>query len=547
MSAALEDALSLADLNAHDPHPKRFSRETRYCCPLPGCNGKPIDANHQSLSVNSEGLWKCHRCGESGLIAEKWTKREEQPGHSRRAQRTRSRLRAMFEVKEPPKAPDPEPNPAKADTLKKRLEGALPIPGTPAESYLLSRGLPASFTRKIRALYQPEWMHRREENGHWTSRVDRRVVFPIRDREQKLVAIQARAIDPDFTEPKAFTIGDKKRGLFATPGALEAEVLVITEAAIDALSLAACGVPAVALCGTSWPEWLIDAAAFKVVLIAFDNDEAGNAAAEKLSAALSAVGAKPYRLRPSAKDWNEDLQILGAEAMTGALASVFASLNLPIAAGEGDLPQAVPISNPTISDTEQGAIEENALPTDAQIETASSCIESKITPAQAEAAALSDAHWQARLSELKNVGCTPARRCYCGERNYRWSALLAQWTCRVCLPNLPLNLPESDPLTDPAEDGAILDLYPDTGSVLLPFLRDLGLSFQLGEGGAFKWSCARGVFPAGEAEALISRHRSVIAEYLEKEHQSFAFVQGWNASVDRRREEERRKRERLTP
>jgi hypothetical protein len=78
------------------------------------------------------------------------------------------------------------------------------------------------------------------------------------------------------------------------------------EAPIDALSLWAYGVPSIALIGTTGPEWLPSALAFKKVLVATDDDEAGDEAAAKLDADLSSRGARTYRFRPEVvKDWSE--------------------------------------------------------------------------------------------------------------------------------------------------------------------------------------------------------------------------------------------------
>ena len=79
--------------------------------------------------------------------------------------------------------------------------------------------------------------------------------------------------------------------MFATPDAFEAPVIVITEAPIDALSLAACGIPAVTLCGTSGPAWLSEATAFRRVALAFDGDDAGDRGAGTLTHQLAAFGA----------------------------------------------------------------------------------------------------------------------------------------------------------------------------------------------------------------------------------------------------------------
>jgi hypothetical protein len=79
-------------------------------------------------------------------------------------------------------------------------------------------------------------------------------------------------------------------------------------------ALRSAGVPAVALVGTSWPAWLRIKAGLRRVALAFDADEAGDRAAEKLDVELRSFGSKVERWRPEgAKDWNEALQALCEE------------------------------------------------------------------------------------------------------------------------------------------------------------------------------------------------------------------------------------------
>jgi 5S rRNA maturation endonuclease (ribonuclease M5) len=109
--------------------------------------------------------------------------------------------------------------------------------------------------------------------------------------------------------------------VFATPGALSADVIAVVEGPMDALALWLCGVASVALIGTSWPDWLPQALAFKKILIATDADDAGDTAASKLRLELEARGTKTFRLRPRiGKDWSESLQLLGVETLRAHLA-----------------------------------------------------------------------------------------------------------------------------------------------------------------------------------------------------------------------------------
>lgn len=306
MLAALDgvgEALSLADLEAFDRYaPERSGRGARrFCCPLPACTGKKMDASHRSVSVDlATGAWKCHRCGAKGKLKEWWTER---PAHqwgqwSNRPFRELRRATAL--------PPPPDPTPADL-SWRAPLHGLTNIFWMASESYLEGRGIPSEVAHQAGARHADSWFGRPA------------VVFPVRDREGRLVAACGRYIDGQ-ENPKARTAGPLRCGVFQTPGALDGKVVVITEAPLDALSLAACGLPAVALVGVSWPGWLPLACAFKRVLLATDADEAGDTAAEKLAAALRSTGARLERLRPGGggKDWNELLQRHGTAVLQRA-------------------------------------------------------------------------------------------------------------------------------------------------------------------------------------------------------------------------------------
>jgi len=165
---------------------------------------------------------------------------------------------------------------------------------------LRGRSLPLEVCLKAKVKWAPSWLGRPA------------VVFPIYDDGGTLVAAQGRYTD-GRDDPKARTLGHKKSGVFLTghfwDQVRKGAPIIITEAPIDALSLAICGFPALALCGKSgWPLWLPIKCAFKEVVLAFDGDTAGEEGAAKLSPVLESLGAKVRRVAPeSAKDWNEML------------------------------------------------------------------------------------------------------------------------------------------------------------------------------------------------------------------------------------------------
>ncbi len=281
-------------------------------CPLCG-QGKARDSAHRCLTLNTgSGAWHCWRCEAKGKLVE-W--HEARPP----AQRRREKLHRAFSLDAPtfggPNFPDlkemslrkdttPKPE-AKPTTWHRALKNLQPLEGTPGAHYLQSRGLSLDIAHQSGARFG------RDFYGHAA------IVFPIRDRQGNLVAAQGRYL-ASARGPKARTVGEKKRGAFLTPGLWGAVAggapLIVCEAPLDALSLALCGFPALALCGKTGPDWLRRAAAFQVVALALDADEAGDAASDELAALLSPLGAKPFRLRPEGgKDWNELLQTRGLD------------------------------------------------------------------------------------------------------------------------------------------------------------------------------------------------------------------------------------------
>ena len=188
----------------------------------------------------------------------------------------------------------------------------------PGAEYLASRGIDLVVARACGARYLKSWPHwERTGTGGWSLRAtSRRVVFPVLDAAGELVAIQGRAISPSEYGPKVITRGDLGAGVFCTSlQALQAETLVIVEAPIDALSLATAGCQAIAVCGTSIPQWLPPLLVFRNVLLGFDADEAGDRVSARAAEEFSSYGCTVERWRPALKDWNEVLVAGGLEEL----------------------------------------------------------------------------------------------------------------------------------------------------------------------------------------------------------------------------------------
>lgn len=221
-----------------------------------------------------------------------------------RKDRAREQLRRAFPTA-PAKQEKKEPDPDSVKGFKEQVKNLSSFANSPAEEYLEGRGIPADLARSARCRYASTW-----------GKIGEAVVFPIIGEDGKAVAANGRSL----TGKTNRTYGPKSEGVFCTPGALEADPVAIVEAPIDALSLAAAGLPAVAICGCSGlPSWLAKELArpaadtpaghSRTVYLAFDNDKAGETAAARTGPSLPLV--RTSRLRPQLKDWNEDLTKCG--------------------------------------------------------------------------------------------------------------------------------------------------------------------------------------------------------------------------------------------
>lgn len=298
--------LSLADLERFDPRaPDGGKRERRFCCPVCGTE-KPVDQKHRSLAVNTAtGLFTCHRCQAEGKLSE-WF--EDRPSETK-AQRARAQAVAAFTGRRSTTTSAKAPAPTKTDEEGFDWRAAWATADEIAQStagaeYLSGRGIPAGLAQACEVKFSARWYGRPG------------VLFGVRDRAGDLVAVQGRLIDGG--DPKALTAGPKSEGVFSTLDALGSPVCAVVEGPVDALALAAVGLPAVALLGTNAPAWLAKALHSKHVLLATDADPSGDDCAGRLVKEISTK--RVLRLRPrGAKDWAEVLSELGRDRLAVAL------------------------------------------------------------------------------------------------------------------------------------------------------------------------------------------------------------------------------------
>lgn len=146
--------------------------------------------------------------------------------------------------------------------------------------------------------------------------------------------VEARSFPP-CKEGETWDTVDRT-GIFATAKAFDTGRLVFVLRPIDALSLAMCGVPAIATCGYEPLPWLpARCAGAKVIYIAFDDNEAGEGAAWSLCTLLKPTGARIQRLQSTqwGGHWNAALVTHGPKVLCEELRRVMVSKHRPHAPG----------------------------------------------------------------------------------------------------------------------------------------------------------------------------------------------------------------------
>lgn len=298
------DPLSLAELE-RTGRVWGSGRERRALCPFCG-DEHGRDHAHACLAVNVDtGAWTCHRCERSGLLDEHKTKRaDDDPLRSRRRPPPRSAP--------PPREPSPAEQAVSREPLRRMWTAAVPLDAPEAAhgaAYLAGRGIPLPVAQDARVRFSVDWYGRPS------------VVFPVQDGAGRLVAAEGRYTD-GRADPKGRSAGPKSSGVFvAMPGALAADGVTLCEGPITALSVAACGFPALALCGHVVRPWLVRRLALRAVFVSLDWYEEGTEEnGAEACRDLAALGARPYRLAPPAgNDWSDYLQAVGLDPMRAEL------------------------------------------------------------------------------------------------------------------------------------------------------------------------------------------------------------------------------------
>jgi hypothetical protein len=179
------------------------------------------------------------------------------------------------------------------ETPELRLAGAVPLMGTPGQSYVEKRGIPVNIAHEAGVRFDSDW------NGRAA------VIVPMRDPDGNLCSVHGRYLEQTGQQEKMLTIGPGGGAISVLRGWRDDPIIVV-EGLFDALSLAVCGCSSVATVGR-WAPWLPQSCAGKVVWLAFDGNLPGEAEAARYKQRLA--GADARRLLPPArsKDWNTAL------------------------------------------------------------------------------------------------------------------------------------------------------------------------------------------------------------------------------------------------
>ena len=172
------------------------------------------------------------------------------------------------------------------------------------------------------------FLRKRNDKGRAFDLFRNRVIFPVIDTTGNIIAFGGRVMDD--SKPKYLNSSDtpgfkKSRNLYALNFAkrVSSEELILCEGYMDVIALHAAGFEnAVATLGTALTEEQarVMAKYTKRVIISYDSDEAGQKAANRAMAILSAVGLEVRVLvLEGAKDPDEYIKKYGADAFRRAL------------------------------------------------------------------------------------------------------------------------------------------------------------------------------------------------------------------------------------
>lgn len=221
------------------------------------------------------------------------------------------------------------------ESAQKLYRRGLRVTGNPGGAYLESRGIPAALADVNHVRYIPRFPAKIDDKNIQAPAV----VFPIfSPSTREVVGINARFLDPehDTNGEKQRTRGRPSQGVFAVHGAVKLPELVITEAPIDALSLAVAGFPAFATCGANNLRYFPELYAGKIIVCAFDLDsdpKTQEVIRRNMEKFHAHHGGRVIWIKPPGaklKDWNDMLQRFGHDGLAEYFRKAGAKCSPPI-------------------------------------------------------------------------------------------------------------------------------------------------------------------------------------------------------------------------
>lgn len=314
------DLAALLDELSPSP-PTRLGQNARWRCIDPG-----HDDQHPSISMFTDrrGIqrWRCWSGGHGGtaidalLIAHGGTVAEALAELERRAgiPRDDERDRSFNSAPSPRQSQEVPISPGLLEYVSACERLLWRNTGRPILDYLVhERGLAPDVLEKNHVGADPGPAVLRRAVG--LPRGGLAAVLPTLDLSGQVAYVQARHLEPaddrpKYDNPASRLAANPRLGWYAPARSRDGAHLLVCEGAIDALTAAGTGLSAVAVLGATYVDErvaarIVDGAAGRTVVVAFDGDRAGEVATETMTAALAKAGCA-FRVlsMPAAGDLN---------------------------------------------------------------------------------------------------------------------------------------------------------------------------------------------------------------------------------------------------
>lgn len=345
--------------------PRRQGRTPYWPCPAPAHGGQTGKTPPVTIRVR-QGIprWHCHSCGEGGTAVDLVMQvHQRDVGEAFRLLRDRADGAEPVSRRSPaaPARPEPPQPPLDRAALVAYTERCRQLlwtgMGGPGVTELNRRGLRPAVLRVNGVGYDPGPALVPRPAG--LPRGGPAIVLPVLDGAGQPVYLQARYLTPvqgrRYDNPTGRAVGDSPRVAFLrTPEApVNARVLMVCEGQLDALSAAQAGYAAAAVLGAGYPDErvaqrLVDHAAGRALLLAFDADPRGLDGAAKLAALLRSCdpAVRVVAVHPPHGDLNDWLTT-ARDRFDGQLRAAVAAAGAAAARADVDRPLSV-VFDPTV-------------------------------------------------------------------------------------------------------------------------------------------------------------------------------------------------------